>query len=241
MFNKKTILLAGLAAGSAITNTAYAENPWYVGINLDIVDVSDVTTQSTTQVAGVTRNLALEPDSDTGIGIKVGKTLFTSANGNEFSLELNYANSEHDLDRITFMTNDFLASAGTAQGEIEVETILLRALYQFELGSIDPYIGIGIGSVDFSGEGVYGGSIGSIPRTQPPFFDADDSATAVQFRIGAEYDFSDHFGVFLEYSATDVDDIEFLRRGGGPGGLANTTQSGDFDFDTFSIGVNYRF
>jgi len=48
-------------------------------------------------------------------------------------------------------------------------------------------------------------------------------------------------GVFLEYTRTDVDDIEFSRRGGGPGGLATTTQAGDYEFDSLNLGVNFRF
>lgn len=242
MLNKKTNFIATtLASLTMMSSAVQAENNWYVGINLDSVDVSDVDTQSTSQVGGVTRRLNLEQDSDTGIGLKVGKTLFTTGAGHEFSLELNYAKSEHDIDNIRFMDNNFATSEGRAAGEVEVETVLLRALYKFELGTIDPYIGLGIGSVDFSGDGVYGGSVGTPAGSQPPFFIADDSATAVQFRIGAEYELNDNIGFYIEYTKTDVDDIEFDRRGGGPGGLATTNQEGDFDFDTFGIGINYRF
>jgi len=240
MFNKKTVFLATILATTAASN-AHAENDWYVGINLDTVDVSDVNTASDAPVGNVTRRLDLVSDDDTGIGIKVGRTLFTTNAGHQFSLELNYANSEHDLENIAFMGNNFLASDGRGEGEIEVETLLLRAQYKFELGAIDPYIGIGIGSVDFSGDGRYGASVGSAPQSQPPFFNADDSASAVQLRLGAEYSLNDNVGLYVEYTNTDVDDVSFARRGGGPGGLATTTQVGDFDFDTFSFGVNYRF
>ena len=242
MFNKKKLALVGSMIFSAALNTsASAEGDWYVGFNLDSVDLSDVNTESTSQVANVTRRIDLQNDSDTGFGLKVGRNLFTSDSGNSLALELSYASSEHDIDAIRFMNNNFLTSEGRAEGEVEVESILLRAVYQFELGAIDPYVGIGIGSVDFSGDGRYGASVGTAAGTTPPFFDANDSATAVQFRLGAEYDLNDAFGVYLEYSRTEVDDIEFLRRGGGPGGLASTTQSGDFDFDSFGVGINYRF
>ncbi len=75
----------------------------------------------------------------------------------------------------------------------------------------------------------------------PPFATDGDSATALQFRLGAEYEITDQVGLFIEYAKTEVDDIEFIRRGGGPGGLNSTTQTGDFDFDKISLGASYRF
>lgn len=239
---KKSILAASIAAIISMPSVSFAaDNPWYVGVNINSVDVDDIDSSSTAQIAGVTRNLELGSDSDTGFGIKVGKTLFTSANGNQLSLELSYETADADIEGIVFQGNQFSDSAGTAEGDIEVDTILLRAIYQFELGLVDPYIGFGIGSTDLEVDARYGGSIGSASQTQPPFASQGSSEFSYQFRVGAEYELNDNFGLFLEYTRTESDDIEFQRLGGGPGGLATTTQESDLDIDSINFGINYRF
>jgi len=239
---KKNILAASIAAIISIPSVSLAaDNPWYVGININAADVDDIESTSTAPVAGVNRSLDLDSDSDTGFGIKVGKTLFTSANGNEFSLELSYETIDTDIDGIVFQGNPFSADAGTAEGDVEVDTILLRAIYKFELGLVDPYVGFGIGSTDLEVDARYGGSIGSASQTQPPFASQGSSEFSFQFRVGAEYELSDNFGLFLEYTRTETDDVDFQRLGGGPGGLATTTQEADLDIDSINFGVNYRF
>jgi len=241
---KQSIAALAIISASTLATMPFAsaaDNPWYVGISTNAAEISDVNSNSTAQVANVTRRLDIVSDDSTGLGIKAGRTLFTSTNGNKLSIELSYSNSDHDIENIAFMGNDFLASDGRSEGEVEIETVLARAVYQFELGKLNPYLGIGIGQTDFEIDGRYGMSVGQAQQASPPFATSGDSATAIEFRVGAEYSFSDQVGVFLEYSTTDVDDIEFDRRGGGPGGLATTTQSGDFDFDSLNLGVNFRF
>ena len=231
---------SALAVVAFIPFTAQAEdNSWYVGGSLNFADIDTLNSSSTTQVAGVTRNLGVDTDSDTAYGIKVGKTLFTTGAGHRFSLELSYSDLDTDVDNIIFQGNVFSDSA--AGGDVEVETILLRALYEFELGAVDPYIGFGIGSSDLEINAVYGGSAGTAPGTQPPFASEGSSEFAYQFRVGAEWSLSDDWGLFLEYTRTEVDDIEFSRLGGGPGGLAQTRQEADLDIDSINIGLNYRF
>lgn len=243
MFNK-TLLAAGLAAAIALPSAAQAQessSPWYFGINFNVVDVDDVDSLSTEAVAGVDRNLVVDTDTDTGFGIKFGRKLFTSSAGHRFSVELSYNELSTDVDAIVFQGTLFEADLGAAAGEIETETILLRALYQFETGAVDPYIGIGVGQTDLDIEAVYGGSAASVPGTQPPFAFNGDDAFSIQFRVGAEYSFSDRFGIYLEYTRTETDDIEFQRLGGGPGGLALTTQEADLDADSINFGFNFRF
>ncbi|MEM7360066.1 MAG: outer membrane beta-barrel protein [Pseudomonadota bacterium] len=238
----KFSLIAMAFAGSLATTTIHAqENPWYVGLSANFVDLGSIETLSTAQVANVTRRIGIDSDDETGFGLTVGRTVFTQGNGNNLSLELNYSNSDHDIEEVRFMNNVFLTSEGRAAGSTEIETILLRAKYQFDLGRFQPYVGLGIGESDLSVEALYGASIGSQLATVPPFANGSDSATALELRAGLEYQINDSFGVFVEYSSTDVDDVEFSRRGGGPGGLATTTQSGDFDFDSLNVGLNFRF
>jgi len=59
--------------------------------------------------------------------------------------------------------------------------------------------------------------------------------------VGAELGLSETVGVFLEYTFTDVEDLSFSRTGGGPGGLATTTQTADFDTESINLGLNFRF
>lgn len=238
---RQTCLLIGLAA--AITApSAYAEDTaWYVGINVSETDLDNIDTNSTSQVGGVTRRIGIDTDSDTGFGITVGRSLFTSDNGNTLSVELNYSESDHDLENLRFMNNNFLASEGRGAGSAEVETIQARLKYQFDLGAFKPYLGVGISQSDLSVEAIYGGSIGSTPGAQPPFAIGSDSATSIELRAGLAYQLTDSLDAFIEYTSNDVDDIEFSRRGGGPGGLATTTQEGDFEFDSVSLGINFRF
>ena len=238
---KNTLLALGLASFAMASNSYAADKPWYVNVSVNQTDLSSVNTQSTEQLAGVTRLIGIDTDDDTAFGITLGRTIWTQGNGNTLSLELNYSTGDYELEELRFMNNVFLADAGTAQGELEVETILARVKYQFDLGSWKPYLGLGIGQSDLSVEALYGGSIGSTFGTQPPFADGSDSATAVEFRAGIEYQVNDYIGVFLEYANTESDDVQFSRRGGGPGGLNTTTQSGDFDYDSINLGLSFRF
>lgn len=239
MINKKIVLPAAMIACAAISGVTQANSGWYVGASLNAVDVDNVNTQSA-PVAGVARRLSLDTDSDTGLGLKLGKTVWENSAGHKLNVEVSYSSSEHDIENIQFMNNNFNAAAGRASGSVEVDALFLSAVYQFKLGAINPYVGLGIGQVDFSVDARYGMSVNAASGT-PPFANNGDDATAIQYRIGAEYALNKKTGLFVEYSATSVDDIEFSRRGGGPGGLATTTQSGDFDYDTFSLGVKYHF
>ncbi len=239
---KSVLTLSVISAIGVYSGTATAEDKlWYAGISINSADLDDVNTSSTAPVAGVTRTIDLIGDSDEGFGIKFGRTVFQSSNGNKIDVEVSYSNSEHSAENIRFLGNDFLASEGRSEGSFDVDTTLIRATYQFNLGAIKPYLGFGIGQTSFDVDGRYGGSVGTAAGSQPPFANGDDDATAIQYRLGAEYSINDQFGLFLEYTATDVDDIRFSRTGGGPGGLATTTQEGDFDIDSVNFGVNFRF
>lgn len=242
MNTKKSLLALSIATAAAFSSMSHAaDNPWYVGISINQADLSDVDTLSTAAVANVTRRIDIDTDSETGFGLTLGRTLFTASNGNTLSAELNYSNSDHDVENLRFMNNNFLASEGRSEGSVDVETILARLTYKFDLGSFNPYVGIGLGQSDLEVDVRYGGSVGQPRGARPPFATGGDSATAFELRAGVEYELSDNFGIFLEYTSTDVSDIEFSRTGGGPGGLATTEQSGDYDIDSFNLGLNYRF
>ena len=240
--NIKTSSLIALAVAASLSwNANAAETNWYVGISANQADLDSVDTVSTAQVGGASRLLNLDSDSETGFGIKFGRNVFTQGNGNTLSLELAYSNSDHDIENIQFMNNNFSTAAGTAEGSLEIESILARAVYTFNLGDFKPYLGLGIGETDLEVDARYGGSVGQGFQASPPFASGSDSATALELRAGVEYSITEQIGVFLEYTTTDVDDVQFSRLGGGPGGLATTIQEGDFDFDSFNLGLSFHF
>ena len=64
----KNIILATGLASLALTSVSNAEeNPWYASVTVNQTDVSSVNTQSTEQVAGVTRLIGIDTDDDTAL------------------------------------------------------------------------------------------------------------------------------------------------------------------------------
>jgi len=242
----KKCMIAATGFSMLMAGTAQAHSGWYVGVNVGQTGLTDIDTTSSEAIGGSTRSIDIETDSDTSFGFKVGYNVVghESKGQDRFNVELYYQNSDHDADSLVFDNDVFLEPAvfeGEAlAGSLEVETILLRASYEIELGAIDPYFGIGIGQADLEVDAIYGGSIGAADGT-PPFASGSDSATAVEFRVGAQYSISKRFSLFLEYSYLAVDDVTFDRLGGGPGGLAVTEQTDDFSVDSVNFGVNFKF
>lgn len=240
--NKKRYSAIAIAAGLILSPlSASAENPWYVGVAIQSNDLDEVNTVSEQAVGGANRRVDLSADDDTGASITFGREIFEQANGNTLSLELNYNSASFDLDNIAFMGRDFDAAAGQSEGTFDVDTLLARAVYRFELGRFDPFISLGFGEVDAEPDGRYGGSVGQPNQVQPPFITGSDSASAIEFRVGVEYEINDRFDLVLSYTSTDADDLQFTRRGGGPGGIATTIQEGDVSYDAFSLGAKFSF
>jgi len=242
MNTKLKLLTVSIATTLSLSTAAQAEDRyWNVSTSINQADLSNVDTTSGSQPGGVTRVINIGTDDETGFGINVGRTLFTSSNGNALIAELSYENSDHDVENLQFMTNNFLASDGRSEGSAEIETILARLTYKFDIGNFNPYVGVGIGQSDLDVDVRYGMSVGQPAQARPPFAAGSDSATAIQLRVGMEYQISDSVGLFAEYSTTDVDDVTFSRTGGGPGGLATTEQTGDFDIESLNFGINFHF
>ena len=236
---KSVINLATIAAiSAAFSSAALAEDsPWSIGVSALATDVDTIDTSSD-PVAGVARTLDIGTDSDAGFGINIGRTL-VERNIGRLRVELAYQNSEQDVENINFLGTEF--SGGAVGGDVEIESIFARLAYEFELGYIDPYVGIGIGSTDVDVNAVYGGSASTVPGTQPPFITDNDSGTSFEARVGAKLRLSDRFDLFLEYSRVEVEDILLDRLGGGPGGLQTTSQEGDVELDIVSFGVSLNF
>ncbi len=233
------ILVASLII--IFSSVAVADSDWYVSGYIAAVDVDDINTRSTTKPAGVTRLINVSSDSEIGLGIAVGKSIYKHNKGT-FFLELGYQQSEHDVVRNAFNGTQFSAAAGASKGDIDVKTLSLSAIYQFNLSnpSIKPYVGLGIGSTTVDLDLVYGGSVGA-PAKTPPYIDDEDSAVSILYRFGIEYGFNNNWSATAEYQFLDIGDVSWKRTGGGPGGLATTTQKGDLSTDSIKFGVKYSF
>ena len=236
-------LLTAAGASMLLAGSAQAHTGIYVGVNVGNTDLTDLDTSSPETPAIASRTLDIDSDDDTSFGFKLGYNVLGDRDENRFNVELYYQNSEHDAESLNFNSGaiNFEDSAGNLEGDLEVETILLRATYEIELGAIDPYFGIGIGQSDLDVDVRYGGSVGSASGTQPPFASSSDDATAIEIRIGGEYSVSKNVGIYLEYSYLKVDDVTFSRTGNGPEGLATTEQTDDFSVDSLNLGVNFKF
>ncbi len=238
---KQKSFLIGAVMAASISSANAADANWYVSGFANNSDLDTVNTVSQSTVGGVARRIDIESDDDTQFGLTIGRKLLTQSNGNTLSVELSYNTGDYDVENIAFMGNDFLAGEGRSEGNVETDTILARAVYQFELGSINPYLGVGVGRTDLEVDGRYGGSVGQPNQARPPFITDGDSATAIELRAGLEYSLTESLGLFLEYTFTDVSDVTFTRRGGGPGGLATTIQEGDLEFDAINLGARFSF
>ena len=240
MKNKLTLIATSIILAST-SMSANAKNNWFSTSAISAVNIDGVNTSSTAPVGGVSRSLDIESDTDVGFGGEFGKTLFTSQNGNEFSLSVSYLSSENDIDSIAFQGNNFSSDVGTAAGSLELQSLILRGTYKFNLGGVNPYIGLGIGIADLEVDARYGGSVGTPSGSQPPFVNDSDSALALEARIGLEIPVSKRFSLLAEYSIVELDDINLDRLGGGPGGLALTSQEGDLSYDALTAGLKFRF
>lgn len=218
---------------------SHAQSDWYLSGFIASVDTDSFDVNSDSSVGGAVRSVDISSDEDFGYGLAIGRSLIETDSGS-FFLELGYQDSEHDVERINFNGTDFSDAAGTAAGDLSVETLSLTAIYRFNTGKFKPYLGFGIGYTDADIDVRYGASVNA-PAGSPPFINDSDSAFSVQYRIGAEYSFTDNVAVLAEYRYLDADDITVDRTGGGPGGLATTSQEGDFSQQSFILGLKYNF
>jgi len=237
---KKHMIAVAIAGTSMLcASAAQAHSGWYVGLNIGQTGLTDIDSTSDETVGGVARSLDLDTDSEISYGIKLGYNVVghESRGEDRFNVELYYQNSDHDIDGVDFQGVD----QDDFTGSIDVETFLVRASYEIELGAIDPYFGIGIGVAELDVDARYGNGV----EGDFPFATGSDSSTAIELRIGAQYSISKHFSLFLEYSYLTADDVTFNRLGPDPsngiGTASFTEQTDDFSVDSINFGVNFKF
>jgi opacity protein-like surface antigen len=218
---KKTLVSAILFAGIQVTTAANAQANWYSESTLLDADVSGTSLNSTG------RNVNAEFESDTAFGGAIGYQY----NGG-LRIEAEYLSTENDTNAINFNGNSF--SGNTVSGSLETQSIFVNAIQSFGSSSIQPYLGVGIGFSKVESNIAYNPTLSAA-------INDDDTAFSYQFLAGIDIPFSESFTGFVEYRYVDISDVSLSRRGGGPGGIATTSQNGDINFDAFAVGLRYSF
>ena len=221
LMTKKTLVSAILFAGIQVATAANAQAGWYSESTLLDADVSGTSLNSTG------RNVNAEFESDTAFGGAIG---YQYDGG--LRIEAEYLSTENDTSAIVFNGNSF--SGNTVAGSLETQSIFVNAIKSFGNSSIQPYLGVGIGFSKVESNIAYNPTLSAS-------INDDDTAFSYQFLAGIDVPFSKSFTGFVEYRYVDISDVSLSRRGGGPGGVATTSQNGDIDFDAFAVGLRYSF
>ncbi len=223
--SKKSITLALLITGMQAAAIAPAQADWYVESSIIESDLSDSSLVSTGREVNGTF------DSDIGFAGAIGYTHSENSLG-ALTLEAEYLSTQNDTSTINFNGNDF--SGSNVAGSIETQSIFINAIQSFGDGAVIPYVGVGLGYSQVESDIAYNPTLSAR-------INDDDNTFSYQFIAGLNVPFSDNFTGFAEYRYVDFGDVELSRTGGGPGGVATTTQSGDIDLDAFAIGLRYTY
>ncbi|WP_271274360.1 outer membrane protein [Aliamphritea hakodatensis] len=226
-FIKRSFVASMILAASAVAPIAQAGSGWYGEISILSTDVDDTSLNSSG------RNVTAEFDKDTAFSIAGGYSYEANSLGN-VRIEAEYLTTDNDTDSVNFNGNNFPANGQAVGGSLETRALFLNVTQEFNTPSetFTPYLGIGVGYADVDSSISYG-PVANI--------DDNDSAFAYQIQAGLDVKFTEQLTGFAEYRYVAIDDIDLDRFGGGPGGIQTTRQSGDLDFDAFSLGLRYNF
>lgn len=215
------LMATGLAAGNAAADTG-----WYGEISVLSADVSDTSLTST----GRDVNAAF--DTDAGFSAAVGYSYEGNSLGN-VRVELEYVATDNDTESVNFNGNNFPANGQAVGGGIETQSVFINLTQTFDTGSsVTPYVGVGIGFTEVDSDITYGPTANITDS---------DNAFSYQVQAGVDVAFTEQLSGFAEYRYVAVDDLDLNRFGGGPGGVQNTTQTGDLDYSAISLGLRYSF
>lgn len=226
-FMKRSLVSTLVLAGVISAPLAQADDGWYGEISILSADVDDTSLNSTG------RNVTAAFDEDTAFSIAGGYSYEANTLGN-IRIEAEYLATENDTESVNFNGNNFPANGQSVGGSIETKTLFLNVTQEFATSSdtFTPYIGVGIGYTDVDSSISYGPTANITDS---------DNAFAYQVQAGLDVKFTDQLTGFAEYRYVAIDDVDLNRFGGGPGGVQNTSQSGDLDFDAISLGLRYNF
>ncbi len=217
--------IAALAfVGIQAVSISSAHAGWYTESSIFQSDVDD------TSLTSDGRDVEAELDEEIGFSTAVGYK-FKGHSLGAVRVDLEYLNTDNDNEEINFNGNIFNGSA--VGGSLETEALFLNVIQEFNTGSpYIPYVGVGVGLVNVDSDLRYG-PVANISD--------DDTVFGYNFVVGLDVKLSKKFTGFIEYRYLETNDVDLDRLGGGPGGLAVTSQSGDIQIDTIGVGLRYSF
>lgn len=227
----KKILLASAAVVVLSPLSAQAEDNYYVSGAIGYSFAQDF-------------NGAPSGPGPIGAGINVdfdSDIAYTAAIGYSLDLEgpldprfeLEYSYREQDIDQLNINGND-TANNGPSGGDFEVQTFLVNAIVDYDLGNgFKPYVGVGVGVADVEANGNYlnGGGVQFNLRDS-------DTVFAAQGIAGASYEVTQNIEFFgdARYLATSEAEFERVNALG-----ASTDHDGDFNAFSINTGIRYKF
>ena len=198
----KTVALAALMASTA--GAAYATEGWYgradVGYSI-------------------------------GGDIEFGGTSYDLENDWTQHLGLGYAwqNGFRTEGEISHRYNDFGENEGLADGNVHAWAAMLNGYYDFNRGgSVQPYIGLGVGGARLNVSAV--GGFGS--------FADEDTVLAYQGMVGVAFDLTEQLALDIGYRYFVADDLEL--DGLGPN-LTAATFDAEYEHQAVTLGLRYQF
>ena len=222
---KSYLLSAMVLAGLQMATFSSAHADWYTETTLLQTNLDNTNLNSTG------RNVNIAVEDDTAFAGAIGYQYEANSVG-ALRIEAEYLTTDNDVTGVNFNNNIF--SGANVAGSLETQSVFINAIQSFGAGAVQPYVGAGIGYTKVESDTAYN------PTLSASINDSD-STFSYQFLAGLDIPFSERFTGFAEYRYVDVGDIDLDRRGGGPGGVATTSQSGDLSFDAFAVGLRYQF
>ncbi len=222
--NRNLIAALAFAGIQAVTLSSAQAGGWYTESSIFQSDVDDTSLTSTG------RDVEAELDEDIGFSTAIGYK-FKGHSLGAVRVDLEYISTDNDNDEIDFNGNIFTGDA--VGGSIETDSLFLNVIQEFKTGTAYvPYVGVGIGFVNVDSDISYG-PVANITD--------DDTVFGYNFVVGLDVKLSKKFTGFVEYRYLETNDVDLDRFGGGPGGLLETSQSGDIQIDTIGVGLRYSF
>jgi|GEM_PF-6100823 len=225
VLTKPYLLPAIVAAGLQVATFSSAHADWYTETTLLQTNLDNTSLNST----GRNADIAVE-DEITFAG-SIGYQ-FDANSAGTFRIEGEYLVSDNDVTSVNFNNNVF--SGANVAGSLETQSVFVNAIQSFGSGAVQPYVGAGIGYTRVESDAAYNPTLSAV-------IDDSDSTFSYQLLAGLDIPFSERFTGFVEYRYVDVGNVDLNRVGGGPGGVATTSQSGDINVEAFGVGLRYQF
>jgi OmpA-OmpF porin, OOP family len=219
---KKVLQGATALAAIMVAGPAFATEGWYGKIDAGYgFDGTLETDRVTTPAFGGEGGLDADWSQDVGIG-------YAFANG--FRLEGELAHRYNDIEAgPTFQEG----------GNVHAYTALLNGILDFNRsGSIQPYLGVGVGAGRVDANAADGPAS---PPTVVAFFDDSDTSTAYQGLVGIGFKASERLTFDVGYRYLSIPNLEFVGRNNAVTASPARTYEADYEHHSATVGLRWQF